>query len=941
VPLWHLKLLIKPFNLSEIMKKIHTFLCLIFMFFVTFQVYTQAPAKIWDKTFGGNLNQGCSSMIATPDGGYVIAGTSNSGIFYDKSEASKGGNDYWIIKINSSGQKVWDKTIGGNGGDGLTSIINTNDGGFLLSGNSASGISGDKTEANRGNSDYWIVKLNSLGQKVWDKTLGGDNTDLLNSTVATSEGGFIMAGVSFSGISGDKTEASKGINDIWIVKVDNLGQKVWDKTIGTSGGDNALSIITTTDGGYVVAGISDAGISGDKTEASKGDGDFWILKLNSAGAIIWDKTLGGSLNDVARSIITNSDGGYTILGTSNSGISGDKSEVNRGGNDYWVVKINASGQKVWDKTIGGDNYDEASSIISTSDGGYILAGSSQSGMSGEKSKPSKGSTDYWIVKVNSIGQKIWDKAIGSGQSDNLVAIVPTNDGGYFLAGTSDEFFTSGDKTQNNKNPTPNYWLVKVLLTCTNFTNNIAYVNYNATGSNTGLNWANAFTSLESALSATRTCTVSQIWIAKGTYKPSAYPTVITGTPALTNRDYTFELVGDIGIYGGFIGTETALTQRLPGNTTILSGDIGTIGVNSDNCYHVLFASDKITNCKLDGLTISNGNANGSLTITNIQQSLGGGFYNKSNTINISNVIFLSNNSMNGGGGMCNDNSTGAIFNNVIFSDNSSSSNGGGVYIYNSRSVSFNNAIFYNNMASSSGGGAECFLSAVSMINATFSKNKAFYSGGGILNSSSYSPLIIKNSIFSGNQINGNPSASAADIKTDGTQKPTISYTSLQLVNNATNYSTIDFPNIGTSNNIFVQNPLFVNDADPDGTDNIFMTTDDGLSLQSASPCKDAGTATGAPTTDITGAGRVGNVDMGAYEFSSSTLTTFDSATSGNWNATSTWFCSCIPNGTLPVRIMSNHIVTVPTTYIGQAKGLRFMSTGKVTLQGTGKVNVIN
>jgi hypothetical protein len=366
----------------------------------TFQVYTQAPNKVWDKTIGGSGNEQAYSIIQTSDGGFVLAGHSPSPISGDKSEASRGLSDYWIVKLNSAGQKVWDRTFGGSNNDYGVSIISTSDGGFIVAGSSFSTLSGDKSQANKAQVDYWIVKLNSTGQKVWDKTFGGGlNGNWGNSIIETTDGGFIVSGYSDCNNTFDKSEPSKGGNDFWILKINSTGQKTWDKTIGGDGIDIALSITGTSDGGFVIAGRSNSLLGGDKSETRQGSDDYWIVKLNSIGQKVWDKTIGGSLGEQANSIITTSDGGFVVTGYSSSNITGDKSEASRGLSDYWIVKLNSTGQKVWDKTIGGSVNDIPQSIISTSDGGFVVAGYSSSNISGDKSEASKGGTDYWIVKL--------------------------------------------------------------------------------------------------------------------------------------------------------------------------------------------------------------------------------------------------------------------------------------------------------------------------------------------------------------------------------------------------------------------------------------------------------------------------------------------------------------------------------------------------------------
>jgi hypothetical protein len=427
----------------------------------TLQIYAQAPTKVWDKTIGGSGDDDNTySIIKASDGGFVIAGSSDSNISGDKSEVSKGNYDFWIVKLNSSGQKIWDKTIGGSDEDKANSIIATDDGGFIVAGYSLSGISGDKTEASKGSADFWVVKLNSVGQKVWDKTIGGNGSDgETYSIISTADGGFVIAGYSNSGISGDKTEINKGYYDYWMVKINSSGQVVWDKTIGGDNYDLVHSMTSTNDGGFVVVGLSYSGISGDKTEASRGAYDYWVVKLNSLGQKVWDKTIGGSGADGATSVIATSDGGFVITGSSSSGTSGDKTEASKGTYDFWIVKLNSSGQKIWDKTIGGSSDDFAFSSLATSDGSVVIIGQSSSGIAGDKTEASKGLIDFWIVKLNSSGQKIWDKTIGGSNDDFGYSIINTNDGGFVLGGQSSSG-VSGDKTEVNRG-SADYWIVKL------------------------------------------------------------------------------------------------------------------------------------------------------------------------------------------------------------------------------------------------------------------------------------------------------------------------------------------------------------------------------------------------------------------------------------------------------------------------------------------------
>jgi hypothetical protein len=188
------------------------------------------------------------------------------------------------------------KTIGGNSFDHLSSLCLTKDGGVLVGGTSESGVSGEKTSANRGEyyGDFWLVKLDSNGHIEWDKTIGGDSQDQLSHATQTQDEGFIICGMSASGISGEKTEDPRGSQDFWVLKLDNLGNIQWQRTLSGTGDDWPSCVRQLPDGGYLVGGNSSSGISGDKTGANRGGYDYWLVKLDATGNIIWDKTYGGT-----------------------------------------------------------------------------------------------------------------------------------------------------------------------------------------------------------------------------------------------------------------------------------------------------------------------------------------------------------------------------------------------------------------------------------------------------------------------------------------------------------------------------------------------------------------------------------------------------------------------------------------------------------------------
>jgi len=276
----------------------------------------------------------------------------------------------------------WQKTIGGSNDDSLTTIVPTADGGFIVAGYSNSNVSGNKTQNSISNSfDYWIVKLNSTGDVQWDKTIGGIRTDKDPAIIPTSDGGYLIGGTSNSDSSANKTEYD--INDsydYWVVKVDANGNVQWDNTIGGIQLDVLVSLAQSPDGNYMLGGYSYTigDRKYDKTDGNRGSSlwaDYWVVKLNTAGnKVLWNKVYGGKNEDILTSMQQTKDNGYILGGYSYSPNEADKTEDFLGNDDYWIVKIDNNGNKLWDKVYGGSLSDYLTSISQTSDGGYILGG---------------------------------------------------------------------------------------------------------------------------------------------------------------------------------------------------------------------------------------------------------------------------------------------------------------------------------------------------------------------------------------------------------------------------------------------------------------------------------------------------------------------------------------------------------------------------------------
>ncbi len=435
-------------------------------------MFSQNPlVKQWDKRFGGTFHDAIYSFQQTADGGYILGGESYSDSSGDKTQNNwdpfLASADYWIVKINSVGIKQWDKTFGGTADDYLLFVQQTTDGGYILGGASESDSSGDKTQNAWGLYDYWIVKTDSLGNKQWDKRFGGIANEELYSLQQTADGGYILGGYSYSNISGDKTQPSQGQDDFWLVKIDSLGTKQWDKRFGGSGYDEAYTVEQTSDGGYIIGGYTTAGSSGDVTQPTWGGWDYWIVKTNAAGVKLWDKRYGGTNDDVLYSLHQTLDGGYILNGCSKSDSTGDKTQNNWDATaatyDLWVIKIDGLGNKQWDHSFGGANDENlAGNVTQTIDSGFLIPGTSYSGIDGTKTENNLGVEQAWITKTDSSGNQQWDKTALTDGHDEEGLAFQTGDGCYVMV-TGTFSGIAGYKTQPNWDPsnvTYDYWIVK-------------------------------------------------------------------------------------------------------------------------------------------------------------------------------------------------------------------------------------------------------------------------------------------------------------------------------------------------------------------------------------------------------------------------------------------------------------------------------------------------
>ena len=426
-----------------------TLILVLFLFFeILTKAFTQAPPIQWEKSLGGIGSDINFSIQQTTDGEYITIGYSNSND--NDVTGNHGENDYWVVKLDSIGNILWQKSLGGTGDDIAYFIQQTTDKGYIIAGESNS-TDGDVT-GNHGGYDYWIVKLDSIGNIQWEKSFGGTSDEEAYCVQQTTDGGYVVAGWSRS-TDGDVT-GNHGSYDYWIVKLNTIGNILWQKCLGGTAGELAYFTQQTTDGGYIIAGWTRS-TDGDVIGNHAGGGeDYWIVKLDSSGTLKWQKCLGGTGDELTHSIQQTNDNGYIVGGWSPS----DDGDVtgNHGLDDYWIVKLDSIGNIQWQKSLGGTNIDFGGySIQQTNDNGYVVTGSSQSNDSDVTGN--HGGKDYWVVKLDSIGNIQWQKSLGGTNSEGAHSVQETTDGGYIISGSSNS--TDGDVTGNHGGY--DYWIVKL------------------------------------------------------------------------------------------------------------------------------------------------------------------------------------------------------------------------------------------------------------------------------------------------------------------------------------------------------------------------------------------------------------------------------------------------------------------------------------------------
>lgn len=342
----------------------------------------------WENSYGGSIFDIAYYIALTSDGGYIIAGSSNSN---DGDVTNNhGSDDCWVVKIDETGAIQWSKSFGGTGIDYANCIQQTNDGGFIIAGFTMSN-DGDITN-NHGAGDAWIIKINSIGTIQWQRCYGGSNEENVKSIQQTTDGGYIFSGS--TGSEDGDVSSNHGGGDAWVVKINALGAIQWQRCYGGSKSEDAASIQQTVDGGYIVACTTTGSEDGDVT-GIRGKEDAWIVKINDTGNLQWQKCYGGSSMDFAYSIRQTADNGFIIANTSWSD-DGDLTG-NNGYSDFWVLKTDQSGTFQWSENYGGSGRDDANCVLQSSDGSYIIAGSA--GSEDGDVTGNHGPNDFWILDL--------------------------------------------------------------------------------------------------------------------------------------------------------------------------------------------------------------------------------------------------------------------------------------------------------------------------------------------------------------------------------------------------------------------------------------------------------------------------------------------------------------------------------------------------------------
>ncbi len=412
--------------------------------------YGQLPQIEWQLLYGEpSQDEQLEDVILLPDGGYLAVG-----YHWDNSLVSY--YDVLILRIDAAGGLVWQKSYGGSLNDYMYALTPTTDGGFMLVGSSESN-DGD-VGSNQGGSDIWVLKIDTNGDLVWSRTYGGSSTDLAFDLTNDNQGGYYITGTTAS-TDGNVTD-NNGINDLWVLKIDDAGSLVWQQTYGGSLSENSRGIVyDAAQSQLIIAGATQSSDFDVSAHFGSFGNDFWILRLQADnGSLLWEKTFGGTSGDAAQDLCLLPDGNFVVVGDILSS-DGDVSQ-HIGQDDWWVIKI-AGDTIVWQTTIGGISFDQSHAIVVQSDGSLLVCGNN---FDSNITLPNY-SYDTRIAKLaGSTGSVVWDGHWGGSQFDFANALLPLPNSRFMMAGTTDS--TDGDVgggghpcPENPRHGNHNAWLI--------------------------------------------------------------------------------------------------------------------------------------------------------------------------------------------------------------------------------------------------------------------------------------------------------------------------------------------------------------------------------------------------------------------------------------------------------------------------------------------------
>ncbi len=386
------------------------------------------------QTYGGSNEDDAVGVVQSIDGNYVILGStqSNDGDIVDKTSTD---SDYWVLKVTPEGDIVWSKTYGGSSDERATSISATSDGGFIISGHSRS--SDGDVSGNEGFHDYWILKIDAFGNIQWDRNFGFAGSDQAFKVFETRDGGYFATGfLDVSASNGQGNDGRNGgylhgVGEYWAIKMDASGNRIWRRFFGGTNNDRSYDALQTADDGFLLVGASESD-DFDITD-SKGSYDFWAVRLSDAGDLLWTKSFGGSQIDIGYAVSSTADGNYLMVGDARSD---DMDVTNPLGNaDAWAVKFDDTGAMMWQKSFGGSDFESARSAYRLSDGNYLISGSTRSS-NGDVAN-NNGQNDAWVVIMDDTGSIIFENTSGGSDLDFANDAIQTNDQKVLVVGNTE------------------------------------------------------------------------------------------------------------------------------------------------------------------------------------------------------------------------------------------------------------------------------------------------------------------------------------------------------------------------------------------------------------------------------------------------------------------------------------------------------------------------